>query len=192
VADYFVDGDDVLENKLGITGVVELKAKEQEIVTNQTGDILEENPTVFDLDYLLHVHKILFDEIYDFAGKFRTVDIAKPDAKAPFAYVRFLEPESKRVFDDLKSKKYLFGLSRQDFVKEVANLAAELNALHPFREGNGRAIRLFLIMLADHAGYLLDYSQVSADELIRADKLAFEGDMRPLLEVYNQVVTEAP
>jgi cell filamentation protein len=192
VADYFVDGGDVLENKLGITDAAELKAKEQEIVTNRTGDILEENPTVFDLGYLLHVHKILFDEIYDFAGEFRTVDIAKPDAKAPFAYVRFLESESKRVFDDLKSKKYLLGLSRQDFVKEVANLAAELNALHPFREGNGRAIRLFLIMLADHAGYLLDYSQVSADELIRADKLAFEGDMRPLLEVYSQVVTEAP
>jgi cell filamentation protein len=192
VADYFVDGDNVLENKLGITGAAELRVKEQEIVTNRTGDILEESPTVFDLDYLLYVHKILFDEIYDFAGKFRTVDIAKPDAKVPFAYVRFLESESKRVFDDLKSKKYLFGLSRQDFVKEVANLAAELNALHPFREGNGRAIRLFLIMLADHAGYLLDYSQVSADELIRADKLAFEGDMRPLLEVYSQVVTEAP
>ncbi len=192
MADYFVDGGDVLENKLGITDAAELKAKEQEIVTNRTGDILEENPTVFDLGYLLHVHKILFDEIYDFAGEFRTVDIAKPDAKAPFAYVRFLESESKRVFDDLKSKKYLLGLSRQDFVKEVANLAAELNALHPFREGNGRAIRLFLIMLADHAGYLLDYSQVSADELIRADKLAFEGDMRPLLEVYSQVVTEAP
>ena len=73
MADYFVDGGDVLENKLGITDAAELKAKEQEIVTNRTGDILEENPTVFDLGYLLHVHKILFDEIYDFAGEFRTV-----------------------------------------------------------------------------------------------------------------------
>jgi cell filamentation protein len=190
VADYFVDGDDVLENKLGITDSDKLKAAEQEIVTNQTADILSESPVVFDLGYLLHVHRVLFDDIYDFAGKLRTVDIAKPDAKAPFAYARFLASESKQVFGDLKSKKYLIGLSKQDFVKEIASLAAELNALHPFREGNGRTIRLFLIMLADHAGYLLDYSQIVANELIDADKLAFEGDIKPLLEVYGQVVTE--
>ncbi|HUD03368.1 MAG TPA: Fic family protein [Patescibacteria group bacterium] len=192
MADYFVDGDDVLENKLGITDSDKLKAAEQEIVTNQTANILSESPVVFGLDYLLHVHRVLFDDIYDFAGKLRTVDIAKPDAKAPFAYARFLESESKQVFDDLKSKKYLLGLCKQDFVKEIASLAAELNALHPFREGNGRTIRLFLIMLADNAGYLLDYSQISADELIDADKLAFEGDIKPLLEVYSQVITEGP
>ena len=192
MADYFVDGDDVLENKLGITDSDKLKAAEQEIVTNQTANILSESPVVFGLDYLLHVHRVLFDDIYDFAGKLRTVDIAKPDAKAPFAYARFLESESKQVFDDLKSKKYLLSLCKQDFVKEIASLAAELNALHPFREGNGRTIRLFLIMLADNAGYLLDYSQISADELIDADKLAFEGDIKPLLEVYSQVITEGP
>ena len=191
MADYFVDSDeDALENKLGITDATELKSKEQEIVTNKSADILGESPTVFDLDYLLHIHKILFDDIYDFAGKLRTVDIAKPDAKAPFAHVRFLEPESKRIFGELKSKRYLRKLGKQDFAKEITVLAAELNALHPFREGNGRAIRLFLIMLADYASYLLDYSQVSADELIRADKLAFEGNIKPLLEVYSHVVTK--
>lgn len=152
MADYFVDGDDVLENKLDITDPDKLKAVEQEIVTNQTANILNEHSTVFDLGYLLHIHKVLFDDIYGFAGKLRTVDVAKPEAKAPFAYVRFLEPESKRVFDGLKGKQYLTGLNRRKFVEEIAGLAAELNALHPFREGNGRAIRLFLIMLADHAG----------------------------------------
>ena len=191
MADYFVDGDDALENKLSITDSDKLKVVEQEIVTNKTADILNETPAVFDMDYLLHVHKVLFDDIYDFAGKIRTVDIAKPDAKAPFAYVRFLNTECKRVFDDLKRKQYLTGsLAKQDFEKEIANLAAELNALHPFREGNGRTIRLFLIMLADHADYLLDYSQVSADELISADKLAFEGDMKLLLEVYSKAVVK--
>jgi cell filamentation protein len=190
VADYFVDGNDVLENKLGITDPDELRAAEQEIVTNKTADILSESSQVFDLAYLLHVHQVLFSDIYDFAGKLRMVDIAKPNAKAPFAYVRFLESESKRIFDELKGKQYLTGLNRQNFVGAITNLAAELNALHPFREGNGRAIRLFLIMLADHAGYLLDYSLVSADELIGADKLAFEGDIERLLKIYSQVVVE--
>jgi len=190
VADYFVEGDDVLENKLGITDPAELKAKEQEIVTNKTADILSETPQVFGLEYLLYVHKVLFEDIYDFAGMMRTVDIAKPNANAPFAYAQFLEAESKRISHNLANKSYLSNLEIEDFVKEITNLAAELNALHPFREGNGRAIRLFLIMLADHAGYLLDYSQVSAQELIAADRLAFEGDIKPLLKVYAKVVTE--
>ncbi len=190
MADYFVDGDEILENKLGITDPDDFKAAEQEIVTNKSADILNEVTQAFGLDYLLHVHKVLFEDIYDFAGTIRTVDIAKPDASAPFAYAQFLNAESKRIFDDLANKNYLSDLDVKDFIKEITNLATQLNALHPFREGNGRAIRLFLIMLSDYAGYLLDYSQVTADELITADKLAFEGDVKSLLSVYSKVVTK--
>ena len=190
MADYFVDGDDVLENKLGITDPNELKAIEQDIVANKSADILSETPQSFDLGYLLHIHKVLFEDIYDFAGKIRTVDIAKPDASVPFAHAQFIGAEAKRIFCDLADKDYLANLDREGFVVELANLAAELNALHPFREGNGRTIRLFLIMLADHAGYLLDYSRVSAEEIIRADKLAFEGNDKPLLSLYGKVVAE--
>lgn len=188
MADYFVDCDDVLENKLGVTDSDELKAAEQEIVTNRTADALSDAPQVFDLGNLLHVHKVLFEDIYGFAGKIRTVDIAKYDASVPFAHAQFIEAEARRIFQQLEDKEYLVDLGRRNFIIELTKLAAELNALHPFREGNGRAIRLFLIMLADHAGYLLDYSQVSAEEIIRADKLAFEGDDKLLLSLYNKVV----
>lgn len=85
MADYFVDGEDVLENKLGIVYPYELKAAEQEIVTNKTADILNESPSILGLEYLLHIHKVLFEDIYAFAGKIRTVDIAKPEAATPFA-----------------------------------------------------------------------------------------------------------
>jgi cell filamentation protein len=188
MADYFVDGDEVLENKLGIVDPNDLKEAEQEIVANKSADILSETPKSFGLDYLLHIHKVLFDDIYDFAGKIRTVDIAKPDASAPFAYTQFLDAESSRIFDELTNKNYLNGLDIKEFIYEITNLAAQLNALHPFRDGNGRAIRLFLIMLADYAGYLLDYSRVSADEIISADKLAFEGHVKSLYSVYTKVV----
>lgn len=189
MSDYFVDGDDVIKNKLGISNVDNLIAAEQEIVTNKTADILTEAPQKFDLEYLLHIHKVLFDDIYDFAGKLRTVNISKADASTPFAHTQFLESESKRIFDKLTGLHYLTGLDKKAFTKAIAHLTTELNALHPFREGNGRAIRLFLIMLADHAGYLLDYSQVSAKELIEADKLAFNGNTKPLLSVYDKAVT---
>lgn len=79
----------------------------------------------------------------------------------------------------MESKKYLFGLDKDKFVKEITNLSVELNALHTFRDGNGRTIRLFLILLTDHAGYLLDYSQVLAEEITTADKLAFEERGHP-------------
>ncbi len=83
---------------------------------------------------------------------------------------------------------WLSQMRARRLLREIANLSAELNALHPFCEGNGRTIRLFLILLADHAGYLLDYSQVSSKELIEADTSAFEGDLKPLLAMYEKVV----
>ncbi|MEI7689448.1 MAG: Fic family protein [Candidatus Saccharibacteria bacterium] len=190
MTDYFVDGDDVLENRFGIINHNDLKEIEQEIVTKKTAIVLGEAFTVFDFNLLLHIHKVLFEDIYDFAGKIRTVNIAKPGA-APFAYAKFISNEAVRIFDELASKKYLSGLGRQSFVQEISNLSAELNALHPFREGNGRTIRLFLILVADSAGYLIDYSQVSSKDLIRADKLAFEGDTKSLVTLYEKAVFRA-
>lgn len=92
------------------------------------------------------------------------------------------------MFGSLASLNFLEGLDTAQFIEAITDLAAELNALHPFRDGNGRTVRLFLIKLADRAGYLLDYSQVSAEELIAADRLVFEGDLEPLLTLYSKVV----
>jgi cell filamentation protein len=187
MSDYFVDGDDVLENNLGISDPYDLMHAEQEIAAKKSAMLLGESPEVFDLNYLKHIHKALFEDIYDFAGQIRTVDIAKPGANAPFAHAEYIEAEAERIFSSLSGKKYLINMDRQTFVHEIANLSAELNALHPFREGNGRTIRLFLILLADYAGYLLDYSQVSAEDLINADKTAFEGNGNLLYEIYNKI-----
>lgn len=187
MTDYFVDGESILENKLGIKDQKKLQAIEQNIVTKKTAIILNETSTIFDFNFLLHIHKTLFEDIYEFAGKIRTVDIAKPEASVPFAYARFIETEANRIFDVLNAKKYLVNLAVQSFIQEIANLSAELNALHPFRDGNGRTIRLFLILLADNADYLLDYSQASSKEIIDADRLAFEGNPKSLLSLYEKI-----
>lgn len=190
MTDYFVSGDNILDNKLGISDPHELKIAEQDIVTKKSAILLNEASTIFNFEFLLHIHKVLFEDLYDFAGKIRNVDITNSEEHIPFAYARFIESEAKRIFFELKSKEYLFGLDKDKFIKEITNLSAELNALHPFRDGNGRTIRLFMILLADHTDYLLDYSQVSAQEIIAADKLAFEGNTDPLLFVYKKVVTK--
>jgi Protein involved in cell division len=190
MSDYFVDGDDILKNKLGIFDSQQFRVAEQDITAKKTACLLDEAPTIFDFEYLRHIHKVLFENIYSFAGQIRTVDIAKPEAKVPFAHAKFIESGSERIFSDLQNKNYLVGIDKQLFVREIANISADLNALHPFREGNGRTIRLFLILLADHAGYLLDYSQVSAKELINADKLAFEGNSGSLYAMYKKITIE--
>lgn len=187
MSDYFVDGDNVLENKLGISDPHQFMLAEQEITAKKSALLLSESSAVFDFNYLKHIHKVLFEDIYNFAGQIRTVDIAKPGAIAPFAHAEYIEAEAKQIFSNLYDKKYLINMVKSTFVHEIADLSAELNALHPFREGNGRTIRLFLILLADHAGYLLDYSQVSAEELINADKVAFEGNSDFLYEMYNKI-----
>ena len=64
----------------------------------------------------------------------------------------------------------------------------DLNALHPFREGNGRTIRFYLQLLANNAGYLLDYNEVGRVEIIEADKQAFLGNDKLIKEMYNKIV----
>lgn len=190
--DYFVDGDGTLHNKLGIVDENLLKKREDDIVALHISEVLNEpDPREFDFDYLLALHRRLFGEIYDFAGQIRTVNIMKPDGEAPFAYAEFIPSEAARIFTQLKHDRYLVGLKKAEFVQKISALAADLNALHPFREGNGRTIRLFLALLAKHAGYIIDYSQVSHEEVILADKLAFGGKYDVIVKLYNRITTPA-
>lgn len=166
-----------------------MRCVEDEIVGQKTVEILSQDlPDIYDLSLLQSLHRKLFSDIYDFAGKLRTVNIMKPDSEAPFAYADCIPMEARRIFDELRAKNYLAGLGKNDFAQELAGLAAELNALHPFREGNGRTIRLFLILLAQHAGYVLNFGLARYDEILMADKLAFSGDSRRLVELYGRML----
>ena len=186
MSDYYAD--DIVENKFGITDPDVLHNIEERIVAEKTSILLSE---IYDGPpnevFLKHVHLRLFEDIYNFAGRFREVDITKSDSSTPFCYARFLDKELYRIFDTLEKQAYLADLDRSSFARQLALLAADLNALHPFREGNGRAIRLYLILLADQAGYLLDYSRVQAAEIIDADKRAFEGNDAALLALYDAI-----
>lgn len=182
MSDHFVN--DILPNKLGITNQQELMGYEEKIVAEKIINLLKESEAFEpDLDYFKHIHKVLFEDLYDFAGQFRTVDIVKTDSNFPFCFALFLPSESERIFGDLKAKNYLKNLKKPDFIQGIADFSTELNALHPFREGNGRTSRMYLMIIAYLAGYLLDYSLVSANEIIAADRAAFEGDDSKLITI---------
>ena len=186
---YFVETDELLHNKLGITDPAQLASTEYDITARKTSEVIATlHPTVFDFALLLDLHRRLFEDIYDFAGKVRTVNISKPDSPVPFCYCDFIPSESDRIFGELKRDNYLVHLDHDNFVDKLTYYASELNALHPFREGNGRTTRLYLDLLCNHAGYIIDFAFASRRAILYADTQAFAGNLEPLHDLYRQIV----
>ena len=185
MSNYFVEGELTLPNKLGIEDAEELKRAEEEIVSARMVELMSTPPTLpFDFNRLKWIHQKLFSDIYDFAGKVRAVRIAKEDSV--FCYPEYIEDSQRDIFSHLKEENYLAGLPRKEFITKFAKLADDLNALHPFREGNGRAIRLFLKQLAEHADWYVAYEDMDGQKLLEANIKAFKGDLNPLIEILDK------
>lgn len=162
----------VLKNKLGIRDFDELHSIERDLANLRAIELLESPITgQFDFVHLQKIHAYLFQDIYDWAGKIRTVDIAKGN---PFCRHFNIKTESKRIFGELKAEKYLDNLSTGDFCARLAYYFGEINALHPFREGNGRAEREFIRQLAYQNNYLLNYSNITKNEMVAASIASYE------------------
>lgn len=189
MSDYFSDDDIMQFNKLGITDRDELRKAEEEIVAARMVEIVE-SPIGgnYDFNMLRSIHEKLFSDIYHFAGKVRTVRIAKD--KSVFCYPEYIEDNQKRIFEELKRENHLINLSQEEFIRKFAALTEELNALHPFREGNGRVIRIFLKQLAEHAGWYIAYEDMDPHQLLDADVKAFNGDLDPLTNLIRDHITE--
>lgn len=172
---YCYPGTDVLRNKAEITNAEDLDAYEGELSTLRSIEILE-NPIAgqFDLAHLQRIHLALFQDVYDWAGKIRTVDISRGNSR--FANVRFIESAANDIFNKLARENWLRGLDADALSKRLAHYLSEINTLHPFREGNGRVQRIFISQLSQSAGYQLDYSDLEQEQIYRAMELAFNGD----------------
>jgi len=172
---YCYLGTDVLRNKAEITNAEDLDAYEGELSTLRSIEILENSVAgQFDLAHLQRIHLALFQDVYDWAGKIRTVDISRGNSR--FANVRFIESAANNIFNKLAHENWLKGLDADALSKRLAHYLSEINALHPFREGNGRVQRIFISQLSQSAGYQLDYSDLEQEQIYRAMELAFNGD----------------
>ena len=172
---YCYPGTDVLRNKAEITNAEDLDTFEGELSTLRSIEILE-SPIAgqFDLAHLQRIHLALFQDVYDWAGKIRTVDISRGNSR--FANVRFIESAANDIFNKLARENWLRGLDADTLSKRLAHYLSEINALHPFREGNGRVQRIFISQLSQSAGYQLDYSDLEQEQIYQAMELAFNGD----------------
>jgi cell filamentation protein len=164
---YCYPGTNVLKNKFGIRDQEKLTEAENNFTTFRINQ-LQAQPIGgnYGLLHLQAIHKHIFQDVYDWAGKIREVNIAKGNTM--FANPLYIKPYSDKLFSDLSKENYLKGLGIEKFSERLSYYAAEINMLHPFREGNGRTIREYIRYLAKQAGYSINYSKIPIAELYNA------------------------
>lgn len=184
---YCIPGTAVLKNKAGIT--------DQDLLDEYEGDFtairlleLTQDPVegFFDLAHLCKIHQYLFQDVYDWAGEVRSVDIIREDRR--FCNVRQIQSYSNTVFSALAAEKYLLELAPKVFASRLAHYLSEINAIHAFREGNGRVQRLFISQVAEHAGYSLDFSALDQAALYPVMQASFLGNEQPLSELIFKII----
>jgi cell filamentation protein len=124
--------------------------------------------------------------LYDWAGEIRTVDISKGDTR--FCNVARIEPEANKTFDALADRNWLEGLERDALVESVAEYYGDLNVVHPFREGNGRAQRLLFEQIIVNAGFEIDWWHVESDEWLQANIDAVVCNYERLAGIFEKCI----
>lgn len=184
--DYTYPDSDVLINKPGLRDQAALDAFEADATAIRLLQLSQQPlPGRFDLAHLCAIHRHLFQDVYLWAGQLRTVDISKGGSR--FANCRQLESYLGRQLGCLASENWLRGLPPERFVERMAWLMGEINATHPFRDGNGRAQRAFCAQLAEDAGYFIDFSETTGDEMIAAMIANFRGSDRELVALLMRI-----
>lgn len=179
--DAFVDpycykGTFVLKNKAGIRTEPKLQAFELEMTALRSRLRLPLGNC--DPAHYRAVHHHLFQDVYTWAGRYRTVRTAK--GGNVFCYPEHIESQMAQLFLRLEGDPFKRGAALVDFANAAASFLGELNAIHPFREGNGRVQLSFLNMIAGRAGHTLDFDRLDASTFLRAMIASFHGDTAPL------------
>ena len=140
----------------------------------------------YDFKHLKDIHYFIFQDVYEWAGKIRTVDIGKGNL---FCRVQFIESFAEEVFGDFYSSCYEFRKKKSEFIEAFAKHYADMNALHPFREGNGRAQREFSRELCLACGYVFDLTQTSHEEMLEASVRSFNsGDSSGFISIFDRSI----
>ena len=164
---YCYEGSQILKNKLNIRDGRLLKTAEEEITSIKQMELLK-NPIKgnFSKAHLIKIHRFIFEDIYDFAGKIRREQISKADTL--FYPPELINRELDRVFAQIKEKNMLKETDAEKVFDDLAYVMAELNVIHPFREGNGRCIREFIRLMARKMGYEINWGNADKEKLLEA------------------------
>lgn len=180
---YCYEGTNILINLLNITDDEDLYKAERELVSLRIYELNEEPlKGNFDFNYLKLIHRYLFQDIYKWAGDIRNCNIAKQDL---FCLAEHINSYSASIFTKLKREKYFLDLDNETTLDKLVELFADINALHPFREGNGRCQRVFIESLAKINGIYLDLTNVSKIDMIIASHESINGNYSKLKDMFK-------
>ena len=187
ITDNCYKGTTCLINKLDIRDEKQLDIVESQITVAKIS-ILQHNPIEgnFDFEHYKAIHKFIFEDLYDWAGIPRTVDISKKGTF--FVAAKNIDEIATACFERLKNQNYFKNLELDDFVEKITDFYCVTNNLHPFREGNGRTQRVFLSQLALNAGYEMDFANMDTDELMVATIQAANGVDTYLKNVLREII----
>lgn len=194
---YTYKGSDVLINNLGIKDAESLEKAEKVLTAYRLAKLyMEPIKGNFDLNHLCAIHKYIFGELYSFAGEIRDECIQK--GSTLFCRPMYIYQSTNYVLEDMKKRSHNIR-SKQDLVKFLAYYYSELNAIHPFRDGNGRTIREFLREYVEYLNrkfdfdsFELDYSVIDDNDkmlLLKGSEIsAAKGDTELLEKFFEKVV----
>ena len=185
---YLYPALNVLRNRLGIRQAKNLQQAAFEMTALRAAT-LPLGPRVRGLPYLCAIHHQLYQDLFDWAGRLREVNLYLGDT--PFCHFAYIEKEGNALMQDLEEDGYLVGLDKAKFVERLAHYYCEINVLHPFRVGSGLAQRIFFEQLAIHAGYQLSWQGIEKEAWNQANQSGAMGDLTALQMIFSKVVSEA-
>ncbi|TPQ29145.1 adenosine monophosphate-protein transferase [Bradyrhizobium guangdongense] len=181
---YCYPGTTVLKNKLDIRTQQGLDAFEAEIAAQRAEEPLPVGRLTY--SHYRAIHRHLFQDVYAWAGKIRTVRISKGGSM--FCYPESIDREMSKLFRELLDQNHLRDTTPDGFAGKAAHFLAELNAIHPFREGNGRTQLTFLALLAEKAGHPLAMEHLVPEIVLQAMVDSFVGNEKPLARVIRSLL----
>lgn len=184
---YLYSGTTVLRNRLGLRSADALDRAERNLVRLRYREGVPQGD--FDLAHLRAIHRHLFQDVYEWAGELRTVELIK--GMTAFMPCRYISSGLADVHRRIVSLRFLGGFDRERFAQEAGRIIGDVNHVHPFREGNGRAQALYLKQLAEQAGHHLDLTAIDGAAWIEASISANGADYEPMGRVILVALAQA-
>jgi cell filamentation protein len=177
-------GTTVLRNKAGLQDQKQLDAFELAMVITRSKESWPSGQ--LDAAHYLALHHHLFQDVYDWAGTIRSIRVGKDGSW--FCFPEHIDSEMEKLFGWLAGEGHFRALSGAAFAEKAARFLSELNAIHPFREGNGRLQMSFLTLLADNAGLAFNIAALEPERAMQAMITSFKGRLGPLERLILDIV----
>ncbi|MCR5537061.1 MAG: Fic family protein [Succinivibrio sp.] len=183
---YCYRGTQVLKNTYGEQNPESLSKLERILCGARLVDLLHKPlKGKFDAAHLRKIHQYIFQDLYTWAGKYRVIEIAKGYY---FCRSQYVPRETDKLMLELQAENYLRSTQERDLPYRAAYYLGEINAIHPFRDGNGRTQREFIRELLLPLGFTVLYSKVAPRMMFEASVESFQGNNAKMVELFKTCI----